>query len=126
MLRLCRIGERIAFSFLESMKYAGDSATVCVLRKGQPHTFEVGMGLAARLHSTCLQERVASVTEGFLASSTPKGCDASRASAGGADAALTPGSLAPQWRRPFLLHCWGWARALWAAWALLVLGRQAG
>ena len=35
-----RQGERIALSFLESMKYVGESASLDILRKGQPLTFE--------------------------------------------------------------------------------------
>ena len=44
-----RVGERIAFSFLESMKYVGDSAVVDILRKGEEKQFEVGP-VRATLH----------------------------------------------------------------------------
>ena len=36
-----RVGERIAFTFLESMKYVGDSVLLDVLRQGELKRFEV-------------------------------------------------------------------------------------
>lgn len=113
------MGERIAFSFLESMKYVGDSAVVDILRKGEEKQFEVGLP-PSRLHVTCailsLPTPVQlfaswSAWEGFLVADNrictdPAGCLYVGAAVE-TDAAC---ASAPEWRGPIVLHRGWYAR----------------
>ena len=45
----CRIGERIAFNYLVSQKYTGETADVEVLRDGQPMKLSVSLARPAAL-----------------------------------------------------------------------------